>query len=609
MSSTPATIHDARRRVAMAALGAVFGALAALAGAAPAGAQGSRATVAVYPSPGTPTASARAQISVRGATAAQVGRLRVVGSRTGRHPGRVLAHSDGAGASFVPTRPFRPGERVTVRTGLRVAGATGGVVRFTIAGVSRARPEPVPPANPARAPGAVQRFRSLPGLNPPALRVTTNSAPASGDFFIAPKAGESDQGPMIIDGAGGLVWFKALPDDQQAFDFRVQTYRAQPVLTWWQGRTETFHGIGEGVIFDTAYRQIARVRAGNGYTADLHEFLLTPRGTAYLTIYTPVPWSLSRVGGPRRGTVYDGIVQEVDVPTGAVLFEWHSLGRVPITDAYTEVPTTEATGFDYFHVNSVDEEPNGDLLISGRHTQALYEVKRATGRIVWRVGGKRSSFRMGHLAHFHWQHDARRQPDGTITLYDNQAGEIVPGRQSRALTIRVDPAAKTVTGVRQIHHPGGVLSPSQGNAQTLPNREVVVGWGGRIPFFSEFDATGKLVFDARFLARDVETYRAYRLPWAARPATRPDIAAVTRGGRTTAFASWNGATDVASWSVLAGPNRGALRRRAIVRRSGFETAMRLPFAARWVAVRALDAAGGVLASSRAVRPSAPRRSR
>jgi hypothetical protein len=608
MPSTPATTRDARRTGALLVVAALLGVVALVTGAAPAGAQ-RRATVAVYPSPGTPTASPRTQISVRGATAAQVGRLRVVGSRSGRHPGRVLAHSDGAGASFVPTRPFRPGEQVTVRTGLRVAGASGGVVRFTIAGVSRARPEPVTPANPARRPGAVRSFRSLPGLNPPMLRVTTNAAPPSGDFFVAPKAGESDQGPMILDGAGRLVWFKALPGDQQAFDFRAQAYRGQPVLTWWQGRVETFHGIGEGVIYDTAYRQIARVRAGNGYTADLHEFLLTPRGTAYLTIYAPVPWNLSRVGGPRRGTVYDGIVQEVDIATGAVLFEWHSLGRVPIIDAYTAVPPTAATGFDYFHVNSVDEEPDGDLLISGRHTQTLYEVKRATGRIVWRVGGKRSSFRMGHLTHFHWQHDARRQPDGTITLFDNQAGQIVPGHQSRALTIRVDPAAKTVTGVRQIHHPGGVLATSQGNAQTLPNGDTVVGWGGRIPFFSEFDPNRRLVFDARFLARDVETYRAFRLPWAARPATRPAVAAVTRGGRTTVYATWNGATDVASWSVLAGPNRGALRRRALVRRDFFETAVRLPSAARWVAVRALDAAGGALASSRAVRPSAPRRSR
>ena len=608
MPSTPATIRDARRTGALLVVAALLGVVAVPAGAAPAGAQ-RRATVAVYPSPGTPTASARTQISVRGATAAQVGRLRVVGSHSGRHPGRVLAHSDGAGASFVPTRPFRPGERVTVRTGLRVAGASGGVVRFTIAGVSRARPEPVTPANPARRPGAIRRFQSLPGLNPPMLRVTTNTAPPSGDFFVAPKAGESDQGPMIVDGAGRLVWFKPLPGDEQAFDFRAQTYRGQPVLTWWQGRVETFHGIGEGVIYDTAYRQIARVRAGNGYAADLHEFLLTPRGTAYLTIYAPVPWNLSRVGGPRRGTVYDGIVQEVDIATGAVLFEWHSLGRVPIPDAYTPAPTTAATGFDYFHVNSVDEEPDGDLLISGRHTQTLYEVKRATGRVVWRVGGKRSSFRMGHLTHFHWQHDARRQPDGTITLYDNQAGEIVPGHQSRALTIRVDPATKTVTGVRQIHHPGGVLAPSQGNVQPLPNGDAVVGWGGRIPFFSEFGANRRLVFDARFLARDVETYRAFRLPWAARPATRPAVAAVTRGGRTTVYATWNGATDVASWSVLAGPNRGALRRRALVRRDFFETAARLPSAARWVAVRALDAAGGALASSRAVRPSAPRRSR
>ena len=232
--------------------------------------------------------------------------------------------------------------------------------------------------------------------------------PGQGDVFVAPKVGASQRGPMIIDPSGELVSFHPLPGTAQAFDFRAQAYDGEPVLTWWEGTPADFHGRGVGRIYDTAYRPLATVRAGNGYQADLHEFKLTPRGTALIAAYEPVPQDLSSVGGPKNGTVYDQIVQEVDVTTGIVLFEWHSVGSIELSESYQPLPKDAKRVYDPVHVNSIDEEPDGNLLVSARHTHTVYEIDRSTAKIRWRLGGKRSSFDSGGKKLFAWQHDARR---------------------------------------------------------------------------------------------------------------------------------------------------------------------------------------------------------
>ena len=157
------------------------------------------------------------------------------------------------------------------------------------------------------------------------------------------------------------------------------------MLTWCDG--------GVDYIVDSSYHVIATVHAGNGLDADGHEFALTPQGTALITIYHEVPYDLSSVGGPKDGTVVDGIVQEIDVATGRVLFEWHSLDHVPLAESYA--PVTRNDAYDYFHINAVNLDNDGNLLISGRHTWTVYKVDRHTGQILWRLGGKRSDFKLG----------------------------------------------------------------------------------------------------------------------------------------------------------------------------------------------------------------------
>ena len=416
------------------------------------------------------------------------------------------------------------------------------------------------------------------------------SGATPGYIFLAPKRHVTQAGPMIIDNSGNVVWFKPL-DTKGVTDFRVQRYRGQPVLTWWRGRAPPRAKDGYYVIYDSAYRKVKDVQAGNGLVGDIHEFRITPRDTALITVYHRRPADLRPIGGRKNGEIYEGIVQEVDIATGRVLFEWRSFPAVGVKESYWPIVPKNAP-FDYFHINAVDTEPNGNLLISSRNTHALYEIDRATGRIVWRLGGKHSDFAIARNARFEWQHDARRQPDGTITLFDNGAWPAVE-RYSRVLVLHVDEAAHRVTLVRSYRHPRGLLSSWEGNAQFLPNGHVFVGWGSN-PDYTEFDASGRIVLDGSFGRQggkpetEAESYRAYRFAWIGHPTDRPSLAV---SGRRL-YVSWNGATEVASWQVLIGS-----RPWRTVPKRGFETAVALPSTARVVAVRALDAAGNVLGTS------------
>ena len=431
-----------------------------------------------------------------------------------------------------------------------------------------------------------QRFHSRPDLKPPPVRILTPArGTAPGYVFIAPKKNVAQAGPMIVDNRGRLVWFRPL-NTRGVTDFRVQTYRGRPVLTWWRGRPIGSSTNGNYAIVDSSYRPVARLRPGNGLVGDIHEFLITPRDTALMTIFHRV----------QRGdrTIFEGALQELDIATGRVLFEWHSIDHVALDETYERPPILASQPYDYFHVNSIDEDTDGNLLVSARNTHAVYKIDRDTGEILWRLGGKRSDFTMGPGTRFAWQHDARRLPDGTVSLFDNEAAPRV-GRQSRGIVLRLDLRRMRATLVRSLVHTPPLLAATQGNLQHLPDGHYFVGWGAR-PYFTEYDAAGRVIFDARFGYR-ADSYRAYRLPWTGRPGGRPAIAVAGQD----VYASWNGATEIARWQLLAGSAPETLRPSATVPKSGFESRLTAARDASYVAVRALARNGSVLGTSRTLR--------
>jgi arylsulfotransferase ASST len=373
---------------------------------------------------------------------------------------------------------------------------------------------------------------SAAGLQPPPVTVLTDKGGAGGgDIFVSPFGDSStyaNGAEILSPDARKVLWFHQAPAGDEDADFRTQTYNGKPVLTFWEGTGLGGVSAGTDYIYNDRYQKIAEVKAGNGYSADGHEFLITPWNTALVISYTTATADLTSIGGPADQTVIDGIVQEIDIKTGKVLFQWNSAQHVPYSQSEQPLPDSASTPWDWFHLNAVKLDADGNLLIDARDTWTAYEVSPHTGKILWQLGGKASSFRLaaapgqslddaGKL--FAWQHDAEGHGDGVYTFFDNEsAGTGNSGTNaltdypySRAITVKLNVRSHVATLVKSANQPEAQLATSQGNTQLLPDGGTFVGWGA-LPYFSEFSPSGALVFNAEFPS-GVNTYRAYRLPW------------------------------------------------------------------------------------------------
>jgi hypothetical protein len=550
-----------------------------------------RTPVSVYPTPGDRYETPATQISFRGIAPGAIGSVTVTGSRTGLHPGQLLPHSDRNGASFVPARTFAPGERVTVRTSLNIVGGKAGRFSFAIEQPAGALPAENLPV--AKRGQYVQHFRSIPGMVPASVQVTRNRTPDSdGDIFIAPQFGPIQNGPMIVDPHGNLVWFDpvAITSNTLVTDFRAQRLFGHRVLTWWQGGTNAGSGRGVGVIMGQNYQPIALVRAANGLDMDLHEFMITNQGDAWIIAIAPM-----MMPGVGR-IVQNCVVQEIDIRTGLVLFQWDAADHVPTSWSYRWGSKIVGRVLGPWHINSVSLDAVGNPVISMRNTSAVYDINRSTGRINWELGGKHSSFKMGRGTSTVFQHDAIIHPGNQITLFDDGAGPPRVHRQSRGVRIAINVKRHTSRLIQVYPHDPPIIANFEGSIQPLPHDNVFLGWGQQ-PFFSQDTGDGSEDFSARFPS-GTTSYRAYRFPWSGQPLTRPSVALLPgKGSALTVYASWNGATDVARWRVLTGAGPSTLRPGPSAAKKHFETAISLHTGAAYIAVQALGSKGQVLTTS------------
>jgi EmrB/QacA subfamily drug resistance transporter len=454
-------------------------------------------------------------------------------------------------------------------------------------------------------------FVTAPSLHPPEIR-STQRAPAgqlAGRYIFTtnfydlnepPIVGQS--GPLILDASLQPVWFQPAPERVAAVNLSLQTYQGKPALAWWQGRvtntgaTET----GEYVVVNQHYQRVATLKATDGWVLTLHELAISGED-AWVTANKNIPIDLSKYGGAYNGALVDSAVQEYNLKTGKLLRSWDALDHIPLSEAQASLPTN---GFpwDAYHINAIDLVGSGQFLVSMRNTWGVYLVDIATGRIEWTLGGKRSSFKFGPGAAFQWQHDARL--DGsTVTMFDDHCCQLTGGGTSvpatgpsRALVLRLDQSARTATLVAQYPGDGKFESEYMGDAQPLSNGAMFVGWGSE-PSFSEYSRSGKLLLGAELPGPDL-TYRATVGRWVGEPLSPPAGAALTRNGKTTVYASWNGATQVDSWRVLAGHDANRLSVVARAAKSGFQTAIPVPQSYGSYRVQALTADGRVIGASR-----------
>jgi EmrB/QacA subfamily drug resistance transporter len=455
-------------------------------------------------------------------------------------------------------------------------------------------------------------FVTAPALHPPEIR-KTQRAPAGqlapGYIFTAnfydlnepPIVGQS--GPLMLDRQLQPVWFQPVSEKLVAANLSLQHYEGKPALAWWQGAVTNTGATesGEYVVVDQHYRTVARLKAKDGWVLTLHELAISG-DHVWVTANKNVPMNLSKYGGAYNGALIDSAVQEYNLKTGKLLRNWDALDHIPLGESQASLPTN---GFpwDAYHINSIQLTGNGTFLASMRDTWAAYLVHIDTGKIEWTLGGRNSSFKFGQKAAFQWQHDVQLQPGSTVSLYDDHCCQLTgggsyvdPTAPSRGLVLELDQQTRRATLAAQYTRGEDFDAAYMGSTQPLPNGNVFVGWGNE-PYFSEYSRSGRLLFEGELPGPNV-TYRATLEQWVGLPLSPPVAAVRQTDGKTTVYASWNGATRVVSWRVLAGPGAGRLNVVATRAKSGFETAIGVPQSYKSFKVQALSADGRVIGASR-----------
>lgn len=479
-----------------------------------------------------------------------------------------------------------------------------------------------------------QEFVSRPDLKPPEFDVTRGDAWESESIaddeyiFLTPNFDTDTpaSAAMIVDMNGEVVWMDPSgqhDDDAGHFDLRPQEYQGEQILTYFKGPASGGWGYGDIYLMDDSYQVFNTVTTGGSlppHETDFHDMTITGDGTMLLLAYVATQTDLTEVGGAENGWVQDAVIQEVDMETGDVLFEWSALDHIPVTDSMLDFDEehqaqeddeddddaelgTQEQPFDYFHINSATLDDDGSILVSARHTHAVYQLDRDTGAVQWILGGKSSDFEMSDEAVFKWQHSAARATDGTLTLLDNHTKED-DGESSRGLRLKVDDEAMTASVVTEYAPPEERPAGSMANTQPLDNGNMMVGWGAQ-PYYSEFSDEGELLYDVCHGDACHEakydggggSYRAYKGQWEGDPNTAPDVVIQeSDNGQQRAYVSWNGATEVDRWRLIAGEDADNIVQQTSVNKASFETSIPVLQESEYIAVQALDTNGDVLAS-------------
>ena len=253
--------------------------------------------------------------------------------------------------------------------------------------------------------------------------------------------------------------------------------QGKPVLTWWQGdRDRRRHRQGESEIYDASLRRVRHRARERWPRGDLHEFQLTPRGTAFITAYRELPADLSGIGGPKQAVRRGALSRRSTSRAVDVLFEWHSIDHVPLAESTqaNREPARNANQkrpLDYFHVNSVADGPSGTILISGAE-----RVDRLPPRPrrphVWRLGGKQSDF--GPKAAVPVRLPAQRAPARQPAQPVRQRRDPRVEPFSRPLVLRLDVPARRRGDRADVPAAEEIASPYEGNLELLPDGGALV---------------------------------------------------------------------------------------------------------------------------------------
>ncbi len=340
-----------------------------------------------------------------------------------------------------------------------------------------------------------------------------------GNVQVAPQ---EDGFAMVLDGRGTPVWYYRV-GPSGAFDV---SRRADGSISYIA--TLGYFGADPSATFvlqSLAPWQSRSVQAV-GAPTDEHELRVLPGGNALVLSYPLVSGvDLTGLGTYGAGeTVAECAIQEID-PRGALVWEWHSFDHIDPVRESTGPESDTINGqniVDVFHFNSLDVDARGNLLVSARDMDAVFYVDRATGKIVWKLGGAPYSKDGARLVRvvddpetsFSRQHDARLQPNGDVSMFDDHTA--LPG-VARGVQYRLDLGSGTARVVWQYRGP--VSSEAMGSFRRAADGSSVIAWGlssdpSRFAgAFTEVDDAGHDLLDVAFPYGDV-TYRTVKVPLA-----------------------------------------------------------------------------------------------
>ncbi|KAK3719951.1 hypothetical protein LTR37_004074 [Vermiconidia calcicola] len=481
------------------------------------------------------------------------------------------------------------------------------------------------------------KFVTRPDITAPRwnIRKHNGSAISPGYWFVGPyqdptqdERGGAWVGPHIYSGDGELVW-SGVPEFKgfDAFDFRVSNVLGEDQIS-------LMYRHENALVLDEGYEVVKRLGVNDvedgEVNLNMHDVNFVNRGKSALLLKTIEKEATDEIL-ENSGLGYDDGCrvryygfEELNATTGETLFSWSSEGHVGLEESYLtrnrKKRCRSDTGWDYIHANAIDKFPDGDYLLSGRHCNTIYKISHKDGSIVWRLAGSPSDSDQDGKGmsdftfpeHFSGQHDVRvRAQNSSHTLISFLDNAEIPQAEPRTtnefsrgfvLLLRTDRKPMTAEVVHKYNHPHGEYAPGRGSYQVLPGGNTFIGWTS-YALHTEYDAHGNLVLEAQMLPK-LKSYRSYKFPWIGRPRQPPDVHSVAIGSIdnetviTSVHVSWNGATEVGSWTLYKTDSNGTERELIAATHSrGFETGLLYEGYASHVIVEALDAQGDTLGES------------
>jgi len=450
--------------------------------------------------------------------------ITVTGASSGPHPGKTRIAGDGRTVIFEMAADFSPNELVTVDLdpALQV-GATGQAGPFEFQFMTTA---PMPGSLPlvvasprvadetgaateekpishrfsARAgeQGLVRKAMVMPnGVSVPSdfpkVLITVNTNPSPGYLFLENGLDGVPPYTMMLDNNGLPVWYR----QGRMYDFKIQK---NGMITWTLADDTGF------CAFDQNFTYLKTYLTTNGYLTDSHELKILADGSYYLLGYRTnlVDMSHYLVDGLTAAIVRETVVQGFTA-YDELIFQWRAWDNYNIQDL--------AGNTDFPHLNALDIDDDGNILVSARHLSEVTKINRDSGEVIWRLSGAHSSFSFVNdpLNGTSFQHNITALGNGHYLLFDNGNGHTP--QLSRAVEYQLDLTNKSATLVWQFRDNPDKYANWLGSAQRLPSGNTLINFVlAKYPKAIEVDSNGVKRFELS-LATNSDSYRAFRLPW------------------------------------------------------------------------------------------------